>query len=112
MPPERTLPLLLFPFPAFFDTIAKACYNLHLVQILVRLTCGLSKKERDRFKAAFESGAGSGAGDLAAYLGHAVAIMDEAGLYKVRTVLSLFPAVYLGATFTVVPSCFSRLCKP
>jgi hypothetical protein len=31
----------------YFDAIIKACYNLCVVQGLVRLTCGLSKKERD-----------------------------------------------------------------
>ncbi len=31
-------------FAEYFETIIKACYNLNVVQILARLSCGLSKR--------------------------------------------------------------------
>ena len=99
-------------FPAYFDTIFKACFNLHVVQILARLACGLSKRERDRLKADFhqaseaeasaERADGAGRGGLAANLGHVIHVMERADLYAVRR--SLFPSAgtlrHIGASLS------------
>ncbi len=58
----------------------KACYNLCVVQILVRLTCGLSRKERRRLEEDYRRE--PLAKSLSAYLGYAVGVMESATLYK------------------------------
>eukprot|EP00095_Tigriopus_kingsejongensis_P006031 maker-scaffold889_size84747-snap-gene-0.19 protein:Tk06031 transcript:maker-scaffold889_size84747-snap-gene-0.19-mRNA-1 annotation:"e3 ubiquitin-protein ligase ubr3" len=64
---------------AYFNTIIKACFNLNVVQILVRLTCGLSVKERENLKLAYNE---NPHGDtLNSNLGHVITLMDSQGLY-------------------------------
>ena len=75
--------ILLLPVnidKAYFDTIVKACYNLCVVQILVRLTCGLSKKERSALES--DHRREPTARKLSSYLGYVVLVMGQAGLYR------------------------------
>ena len=75
--------ILLLPVnidKAYFDTIVKACYNLCVVQILVRLTCGLSKKERSALES--DHRREPTARKLSSYLGYVVLVMGSAGLYR------------------------------
>jgi E3 ubiquitin-protein ligase UBR3 len=75
--------ILLLPVnidKVYFDAIIKACYNLCVVQGLVRLTCGLSKKERDSLVSAHRRE--PTARKLSSYLGYAVSVMDSGSLYK------------------------------
>ena len=65
---------------AYFDTIVKACYNLCIVQILVRLTCGLSKKERSGLES--DHRREPTARKISSYLGYVVLVMGSAGLYR------------------------------
>ena len=58
----------------------KACYNLCIVQILVRLTCGLSKKERSGLES--DHRREPTARKLSSYLGYVVLAMGSAGLYR------------------------------
>ena len=67
-------------FPAYFDTIVKACYNLCIVQILVRLTCGLSRKERSGLES--DHRREPTARKLSSYLGYVVLAMGSGGLYR------------------------------
>ena len=71
---------IYFSFSAYFDTIVKACYNLCIVQILVRLTCGLSKKERSGLES--DHRREPTARKLSSYLGYVVLVMGSAGLYR------------------------------
>ena len=66
---------------AYFDTIIQACYNLHMVQIFLRLTSGVSVNERHKLKESyFENPAGN---SLACNLGHIVSVMElPAGFSK------------------------------
>lgn len=64
---------------AYFDTITKACYNLHLVQIFVRLTLGLSRQERENLKREYSTA--PAVNSLVSNMGHVVSIMEKSGLY-------------------------------
>jgi len=74
---------LLIPscfFTAYFETVIRACYNLHVVQILARLSLGLSKREREALKESFTQSPLSQA--FACHLGQVIHIMENGGLYK------------------------------
>ena len=58
----------------------KACYNLCIVQILVRLTCGLSRKERSGLES--DHRREPTARKLSSYLGYVVLAMGSGGLYR------------------------------
>ena len=60
---------------AYFDTIIHTCYNLHMVQIFLRLTSGVSVTERLKLKQSyFENPSGN---SLACNLGHIVSVMER-----------------------------------
>ncbi len=61
----------------------KACYNLHVVQILARLSCGLSRRERERLVREYQSHPDAQR-EFAPNLGHVIQVLEEAKLYGVR----------------------------
>jgi hypothetical protein len=73
----------------FFDVIVKGLYNLQLVQILLKLTLGLSRQEKEMLKQQYvlneEQRAGCPElkedGNLAAAMGRIIANMENVKLY-------------------------------
>ncbi len=72
-------------FLEYFETIVKACYNLNALQILCRLSTGLSRQERNFLKASCE--ANPGGRDLPVLLGHVIHRLEGVGLFHVRQCL-------------------------
>lgn len=73
----------------FFDTVVQAAYNFHLVQVLLRLSMGLSKNEKESLKAQYAADAAEKADsseimddiNIGAVMGRIITNMEPVKLY-------------------------------